>query len=413
MKKTILLIIFLVLDFLIGQAQDYLINFAGTGDTNAVTSIKVDNLTRNTSVTLNGGDILHLTGNVGIGDIKTADGRLQIYPNPMAEKAILTFKVPESSNTLISISDLSGRTVYETNKLLTPGSHSFRIYGIDHGIYIVRIIGSNFNYSGKLTSQGLKHSQSKIEYVYSDNSTIGNRLKSTTSTIEMPYAEGDILLYTSISGQYSTVITDVPTGSRTMTFNFTACTDSDKNNYPTVKIFNQVWMARNLAYLPSVSPSTVNSYTTPVYYVHGYQGTSVEEAKTNPNYSTYGVLYNWEAAKTACPSGWHLPSDAEWTTMTNYLGLAAGGMMKETGIIHWKDPNIGATNESGFTALPAGARDDISLFGSLSRSTYLWSSSPVEPSAAWYIYMTYQENVVHRTYCYRVYGFSVRCIKDY
>ena len=171
-------------------------------------------------------------------------------------------------------------------------------------------------------------------------------------------------------------------------------------------------MARNLAYLPSVSPSTVNSYTTPVYYVHGYQGISVAEAKTNPNYSTYGVLYNWEAAKSACPTGWHLPSDAEWTTLTDSLGLSAGGMMKETGIVHWKDPNTGATNESGFTALPAGARDDMSVFGSLGLYIFLWSSSPVEPSASWYRYFNYQENVVHRTYCYRVYGFSVRCIKD-
>ncbi|MDD4178128.1 MAG: FISUMP domain-containing protein, partial [Bacteroidales bacterium] len=79
-------------------------------------------------------------------------------------------------------------------------------------------------------------------------------------------------------------------------------------------------MKENLAYLPNVSQPDDGSQTSPFYYVYGYEGFSVPEAKTTPNYQTYGVLYNWPAALTACPQGWHLPSDNEWTILTDYLG---------------------------------------------------------------------------------------------
>ena len=121
----------------------------------------------------------------------------------------------------------------------------------------------------------------------------------------------------------------------------------DNNIYRTVKISSQCWMAENLAYLPSVSPSSTGSDITPYYYVYDYQGTDVSVAKTSTNYQTYGVLYNWpavmngESSSTSvpsgvqgiCPSGWHLPSDGEWTVLTNYLGglSVAGGKMKEAG----------------------------------------------------------------------------------
>ncbi|MCK9320171.1 FISUMP domain-containing protein, partial [Methanoculleus sp.] len=107
-------------------------------------------------------------------------------------------------------------------------------------------------------------------------------------------------------------------------------TDSrDGNDYNWVKIGDQVWMAENLAYLPSVnmvadgSEDAAGSY----YYVYGYDGTDVTAAKATANYTTYGVLYNWLAAMNACPDGWHLPSDAEWTELTDYLGgeSVAGG----------------------------------------------------------------------------------------
>ena len=136
-------------------------------------------------------------------------------------------------------------------------------------------------------------------------------------------------------------------------------TDIDGNVYHTVKIGTQVWMVENLKTtkyndgtpIPLV---TANSswaiLTTPGYCFYNNDA--------NVNKATYGAMYNWYIVNTGklCPAGWHVPIDAEWTTLTNYLGSenAAGGKLKEFGISHWVTPNDGTTNSSGFTALPAG-----------------------------------------------------------
>lgn len=140
---------------------------------------------------------------------------------------------------------------------------------------------------------------------------------------------------------------------------FQTFTDSrDGNVYKYIKIGNQIWMAENLKYLPSVSDPGIFSAEMPTYYVYGYSGTSLAGAKGSFNYGAYGVLYNWAAAKVACPAGWHLPTNEEWTQLTDYLGgkAVAGFKLKETGITHWQSTYTDVTNGTGFTALPGGYR---------------------------------------------------------
>ncbi len=194
-------------------------------------------------------------------------------------------------------------------------------------------------------------------------------------------------------------------------------TDSrDGNQYETVTIGSQVWMAENLAYLPAVSALATSSSTEPHYYVYGYNGTDVDAAKATTKatniYTNYGVLYNWPAALTACPEGWHLPTDAEWTTLTDYLGGddVAGGKMKEAGTQHWINPNIGATNACGFTTLPGGCL--TTNFYDLNYGGYFWSSSVNDTHSAWYISLSnYNTNVSCASDKMHA-GFSVRCVKD-
>ncbi len=93
----------------------------------------------------------------------------------------------------------------------------------------------------------------------------------------------------------------------------------DGNTYRTVQIGDQRWLAENLKYLPSVCQGRPRRTVPAFHYVYDYQGDSVEEAKATANYRHYGVLYNWPAALEACPSGWHLPSDAEWSALTDFL----------------------------------------------------------------------------------------------
>lgn len=204
----------------------------------------------------------------------------------------------------------------------------------------------------------------------------------------------------------------------------------DGNEYNWVQIGDQVWMAENLAYLPSVnmvadgSEDAAGSY----YYVYGYDGTNVTDAKATANYTTYGVLYNWtaamagEASSTAnpsgiqgvCPTGWHLPSDAEWTQLTDYLGgeSVAGDKLKETGTTHWLSPNTGATNETGFTALPGGYRSYHGTFYNIGYSGYWWSATDFNSNNAWSRTMRYNSSSVYRDYDHKELGFSVRCVRD-
>ena len=172
-------------------------------------------------------------------------------------------------------------------------------------------------------------------------------------------------------------------------------------------------MAKNLAYLPSVSPPTSESGSSPLYYVYNYHGTNVADAKATSNYQTYGVLYNWSAALSACPPGWHLPSDAEWTTLTDYLGGedVAGGKMKEAGTSHWVSPNVGATNESGFTALPGGERYRSDAFEDIGALGYWWSSSEFLAGNADYRRLNNSNSKVYSNATIGN-GFSVRCIRD-
>jgi len=202
----------------------------------------------------------------------------------------------------------------------------------------------------------------------------------------------------------------------------------DGNIYKTVQIGKQVWMAENLKYLPSVVGPSTGSETTPYYYVYGYDGTNVTDAKATSNYNTYGVLYNWPAAMAGsassnanpsgvqgvCPAGWHLPSDAEWTELTDYLGgtRVAGGKLKETGTTHWNSPNTGATNETGFTALPGGSRYNNGNFTNIRYHGGWWSSTEYGTYLAWYRYAGYNFSDVGRLNYGKEVGFSVRCVRD-
>ena len=130
----------------------------------------------------------------------------------------------------------------------------------------------------------------------------------------------------------------------------------DNRKYRWVKIGNQTWMAENLAYLPYVTPISKNSESDSSISIVGYEGEDVSVAKQHVSYSIYGVLYSWKVATEICPSGWHLPDTNEWKEMVDYLGGedVAGGKLKTRGTEYWNDPNRGATNESGFNALPTG-----------------------------------------------------------
>jgi uncharacterized protein (TIGR02145 family) len=194
-------------------------------------------------------------------------------------------------------------------------------------------------------------------------------------------------------------------------------TDVDGNSYNTITIGTQTWMAENLkttrlndgTSIPLVTSSaTWGTLTTPAYCWYNNDEAS--------NKVTYGALYNWYTANTGklCPSGWHIPSDAEWTTLTDLFGglSVAGGKMKEAGTGHWISPNVGATNESGFTGLPAGYRDKTSGFLNIGTYALWWASTGINSTDSWGRGLYNLDATVYRYPYYTNHGFSVRCIKN-
>jgi len=188
----------------------------------------------------------------------------------------------------------------------------------------------------------------------------------------------------------------------------------DGKIYKWVKIGTQVWMAENLAYLPDVSPAAEGSDTEPRYYVLGYNGIYSPAAKASDNFTKYGVLYNWPAAELACPSGWHLPSDNEWSTLANTLGgKSSVGFYIKT-IEDWNSSIVSASNSSGFTALPGGARFAAGSFpASGELSAQFWTDSLSENAEEAYALSLYPSTSILNSYRANIQnGFSIRCVKD-
>ena len=185
-------------------------------------------------------------------------------------------------------------------------------------------------------------------------------------------------------------------------------------DYSSVQIGEQCWFSENCRYLPSVSPSSEGNETDPYYYVSGYQGTDVVDAQATDNYATYGALYNWPAVMTEviCPSGWHIPSEGEFTELTEFLGGegVAGGKMKEVGYDHWNSPNTGATNSSGWTGLPGGERYTTG-FPDMGNNGVWWSASE-SGSYSWFRALSDVNDDVFIGNDDRVNGFSARCVRD-
>jgi uncharacterized protein (TIGR02145 family) len=191
----------------------------------------------------------------------------------------------------------------------------------------------------------------------------------------------------------------------------------DKSGTPTGSV-SQTWAGTGLNY---------GAYT---IYAH-------DSTTTTPsNLTKYGYLYNWYAVKgifttgviastdtlNLCPTGWHVPTDAEWTTLETYLNTVAptgsvGGKMKSTGDNTagtglWNSPNTGADNSSGFSALPGGWRNNGGSFSGIRSNAIFWSATEYDTTIAWYRNLNNANSVVARIGGMKSFGASVRCLRD-
>jgi uncharacterized protein (TIGR02145 family) len=203
-------------------------------------------------------------------------------------------------------------------------------------------------------------------------------------------------------------------------------TDIDGNVYNTVTIGTQVWMAENLKTTKYNDGTAIPNITVDATWLAATAGAYSDYSNTPANSTIYGRLYNWYAVdnnattkvasnggKNVCPTSWHVPTETEWTTLTTYLGgeSIAGGKLKETGTTHWLSPNMGATNETGFSALPGGYRYNYGTYIYIGIQGTWWSSTDYS-SVAWYRYMSSAVTNVYSFSYFKPYGFSVRCVRD-
>jgi uncharacterized protein (TIGR02145 family) len=236
---------------------------------------------------------------------------------------------------------------------------------------------------------------------------------------------------------------DVPTSGKTITFNFIACTDGDNNNYPTVKIGTQVWMAENLKTTKYNDGTAIPNITDNIAWQALTTGAYCDYNNTPSNSTIYGRLYNWYAVdnnaatkiasnggRNVCPTGWHVPSYAEEATLNNYL-ITNGHNWDGTITVNKIAKSMAATsgwttyatlgtvgndqasnNSSGFTALPSGSRFDDGTYASIGNFNSWWSSTGYSSTDAWSQGMFYIHMAVFIGYTNKRNGVSVRCVRD-
>ena len=193
--------------------------------------------------------------------------------------------------------------------------------------------------------------------------------------------------------------------------------DYDGNIYHVVTIHSQDWLVENLKVTHYRNGDPISPVSGNAQWEDRTTGAYCDYDNLPANGTTYGRLYNWYAvndSRKIAPTGWHVASDDEWTVLTNYLGGEdiAGGKLKEKGTTHWKSPNSGATNETGFTALPGGGRTFDGTFDYIIWGGQFWTSTSLNVDDAWIRYLDYNTTDVYRWVDGKTYGRSVRCVRD-
>jgi uncharacterized protein (TIGR02145 family) len=193
--------------------------------------------------------------------------------------------------------------------------------------------------------------------------------------------------------------------------------DIDNNSYNTVKIGNQCWTRENLKVSKYRNGEAIPTGLNNADWLNTKNGAYAIYDNSNVNDAIYGKLYNWYAVRDSrgiCPTGWHVPTDGEWTTLTNFLGgeIVAGGKMKSLGTTYWQSPNTEATNESDFSVLPGGYSSLGGGFSIIRGNAFFWSASEKGSYVSWGRSLSYNNGDVYRDYYDKRDGFSVRCLRD-
>ncbi|MEI6766397.1 MAG: FISUMP domain-containing protein [Bacteroidota bacterium] len=441
--RTIAFTILFIGSCLTIQAQNYLIDFSGTGVSNSVDSVKIENLSQCTSLTIAGSDVLNLNPLVGMDESgNRQDFGISVFPNPSSGHCSLVFDATSDNDVSFGLLDMNGKTVLQQKEFLSSGHHTFQLSGIPGGVYGLTIESGKCRYSVKLISNAALQGNpiiKKTESTMSINNLqagSGNgetrKMSASKSIIGMQFNAGDTLKLTGKSGNCRTISMLFPTHNQTVTFNFVKCADADSNYYAVVQIGNQVWMQENLKATHYRDGSPIPNVPDSATWTNLSSGAYCNYHNDTAEGTYYGRLYNWYViadSRNICPVGWHVASNPEWNIMEKFLdptvdtsawmgrGQKIGRILKEGCTTRWAylDTTRG-WNCAGFTALCTNFRNNTgawSLAPNNDHDDAFWTSSSYSATTAWGLSLRWCFGDIYAIpLLNKKTGQSIRCIKD-
>ncbi len=435
------------------QAMELTFTAQYNGQTVPLDSIYIENLTQGGDTTLYEPDtvlILDYVTGIGVRE-RTEENTFAVsqnYPNPFKEKTEVNLYLPEKDDITITIRDVMGREIANYAGTLNRGSHTFTFYPGNEKYYLLTARGTQTSSTIKMLNAGSDMANGeicKIDYTGGLGNASG--FKSQRAKNNFGFTPGDELMFTAfastaIGNLGSAIEFDTPEINTIYAFDIIGglrcpgmptITDIDGNVYNTVLIGEQCWMKENLK-------TTTYKNGTAIPNVTSNSGWS---ALTSGAYAWYnndiswkdrlGALYNWFAVDDAnglCPSGWHVPTDDEWTALTDYIGGTGSPHGNELKSCRQVNSPLGSgcntsvhprwnsnssnwgTDDYGFSGLPSGFRGQNGSFYNLGVIVYLWSSAETSSTGAWIRQLTYIDGIVAVGNGYKRSGFIVRCLKD-
>ncbi len=470
LTQLLQILFFFSLSYVSSTAQDININFTANL---TIDEVIATNLATNESITIPGDATLALHSLATVVNEPEIGNAIWVAPNPYNSYTNLHILNDKLQNVIILMANMSGKLLAQYEKELSIGMHTFQIAADRHGVYLLSVKSESGINSLKIVQN--KRGRNNIEY-NGNAAHVAKMLKSVSADYELDYTPGDIISYTITSGDYTTIVNETPEESKTIIAYLYECKDGDGNNYPIVKIGTQtsmaenlkstkyandveaepwLWMAENLKTTKYADGTAIPLVTDDIAWaVLGDNNTDKAYCFCNNDASLGGgALYTYAAAVNGtphdgtnpvqgiCPKGWHLPSDAEWTALVNYLiangynydGTTSGDKTGKslastigwslTSPIGWRNSSIVGTignskstnNSTGFSALPGGLRlgyNDTYSFTYASYRCYWWSSTEYSSSWAYGRVLCYDYPDLRRHSSGKSFGFSVRCVRD-
>lgn len=442
MSKKLILIAFFTIISLGLYSQRPTIELTFTAKNNGIyvqlDSIKVMNRTQEEDTILYWPDTVLTINYVSVPEISDENSTFKVlrnYPNPVAEQTIISLYVPQMDKVSIIVSDILGRMMIQTERVLGRGMHTFRFTPGNENLWFFIAQWQGQSSSIKILKVGF-HSggTGKLEYIGSDYNF--SQLKSMNDIQDFSFSPGDELLYIGYADTLQSAMLFSPEESSTYTFQFatnipcpgTPTVEYEGQVYNTIQVLSQCWLKENLN-VGEMIPGTMgqsNNGTIEKYCYNNEPDSCVK----------YGGLYQWDemmqyttqqGTQGICPSGWHLPTDEEWKVLEgaadsqygigdpewdiayDYRGFDAGTSLKTTS--GWYE-NGNGTDLFGLSGLPGGSRHYGGFFYGVGGYGYWWTSTEADDYTAWYRYLFYVFPGVYRFNYYKEYGFSVRCLRD-